>query len=71
MEAILKYNLNDENDSISFGDAQKGSARGSILWNLDEWLREKIKYAGKECLQEARDKLSELCSDEGIDIYSE
>lgn len=71
MEATLKYNMNDDVDAIAFRDAQRGAARGTILWELDEWLKSSIKYDNKECLQEARDKLSELCEAEGIDIYSE
>ena len=39
-----------------------------ILWELDQYLREQIKYRNREDIQDVRDKLSELMEDNGIDF---
>lgn len=71
MEAILKFNLDDDADAIAFRDAQKGSAQGTILWNFDQWLRSQIKHNNKDEWNEVRTQLHEIAEAEGIDIYAE
>ena len=46
----------------------KASAMYATLWELDQWLRAEIKYAGREQLDEVRDKLRELMNDNHIDF---
>lgn len=44
MKAKLKFNLNDEQDRTTFSRISKLSDVYSLLWNLDQELRNKIKY---------------------------
>ena len=39
-----------------------------VLWDLDQYLREQIKYRDREELQDVRDKLYLLLEDNGIDL---
>ena len=39
-----------------------------VLWELDQYLREQIKYRNREDIQDVRDKLYELMEDNGIDF---
>lgn len=41
-KAILKFKLPKE--TIEFNDASNGGTYKSILWELDQFLRQKIKY---------------------------
>lgn len=68
MKAILEFNLPD--DDQEFELATKGLKFWSILWELDQDLRSKTKYAPDDlsqdkydAYQEVRDKLRELMSD--------
>ena len=36
------------------------------LWDMDQWLRNEIKYSQKEHLQEARDELYRIMDDHRI-----
>jgi hypothetical protein len=46
------------------------------LWDLDQWFREQVKYAPleqvseekKDAFEEARDKLREIMTDEGVSL---
>jgi hypothetical protein len=38
------------------------------LWEIDQWLRNKIKYDNREELQEVRDALHEFLDDHSIDL---
>ena len=65
MEAILKFNLPE--DQYEFDMACKGSVMHTILWDMDQWLRGKIKYAPADQTEEAyrvyeetREQLREL-----------
>jgi len=56
--------------------AVDASAYHHILFNLDQWLRGKIKYPADDMsdekyntYQEVRDKLHELIADQNIDLW--
>ena len=65
MKAILEFNLPD--DQQDFDLATKGMKFWSILWDLDQDLRAKTKYASEDlpqdkydAYQEIREKLNDL-----------
>ena len=71
MKAILEFNLPD--DQQEFDLANSGLKFWSVLWELDQDLRAKTKYAPDDlpqdkydAYQEVRDKLYELMSESNI-----
>ncbi len=71
MKATLKFNLPD--DDQEFVLATNASNFWSVLWELDQDLRAKTKYASDDlpqdkydAYQEVRDKLYELMSESNI-----
>ena len=71
MKAILEFNLPD--DQQDFDLATKGLKFWSVLWELDQSLRAKTKYAPDslpqdkyDAYQEIRDELSELMIDNNL-----
>ena len=71
MKAILEFNLPEDRDDFAL--ATNASKMWSVLWELDQDLRAKVKYAPDdsnedklEAYQEIREKLRELMGDEDI-----
>jgi hypothetical protein len=71
MKAVLEFNLPD--DQQDFDLATKGLKFWSVLWELDQSLRAKTKYAPDslpkdkyDAYQEIRDELRELMLDNNI-----
>lgn len=71
MKAILEFNLPD--DQIEFDLANNGRNFWSVLWELDQDLRAKTKYAPDDlpqdkydAYQEIRDRLYELLSENNV-----
>ena len=71
MKAILEFNLPD--DQQDFDLATSGLKFWSVLWELDQSLRSKTKYAPDslpqdkyDAYQEIRDELRELMSDNNL-----
>ena len=71
MKAILEFNLPD--DQQDFDLATKGMKFWSVLWELDQSLRTKTKYAPDslpqdqyDAYQEIREELRELMSNNNI-----
>jgi hypothetical protein len=67
MEAILKFNLDEDNDK--FLQAVKATEAHLCLWEMDQWLRGNLKYASDstpddeiEGYQKSRDQLREIMS---------
>jgi len=63
MEAILKFNLPEENDE--FNSAINGSNYSSIIWELKQYLRSQLKYENlsndaDEALEKVKEKIAEL-----------
>ncbi len=71
MKAILEFNLPDDQDEYEL--ANKGAKMYSVLWELDQSLRAKTKYAPDDlpedkydAYQEIREELRELMSESGV-----
>jgi hypothetical protein len=43
MKAILEFNLPE--DDVEFQTANNAGKMKSVLWEMDKWLRDKIKHA--------------------------
>ncbi len=72
MKAILEFNLPEENHE--FANATQGSKMRSVLWELDQWMRAKLKFEDLpdgqyDGIKQTRDQLQILLQDENIDIY--
>lgn len=72
MKAILEFNLPDEN--YEYLNAINGTKFRSVLWDLDQWMRAKLKFedlsdGAYDAIKETRDQLQALLQDENIDIY--
>jgi len=73
MKATLEFNLPE--DQQEFDLATKAFKLWSVLWELDQSLRSKTKYAPDslpqdkyDAYQEVRDELRELMSENGINF---
>jgi len=73
MKAILEFNLPE--DDQEFELATKGLGFWNVLWELDQSLRSKTKYAPDDlpqdkydAYQEIRDELRELMSENNISL---
>ena len=70
MKATLTFNLPDEGQEYT--DAVNGSKMRSILWDVDQWLRAKLKYeelsdGQYDAFKETRDHLRTLLIEDNID----
>ena len=75
MKGILEFNLDDPIDEAAYMRAVKATKLAVTLWDMDQYLRAKTKYAPDsmspevyDALLEARDKLHEIMSDHSIDL---
>jgi hypothetical protein len=73
MEAILKFNLPEENPEFRL--AVNASKWYSVVWDIDQHLRSETKYAPDsmpeevyEALIKTREKLREIMSDNSVDF---
>ncbi len=73
MKAILEYELPE--DQIEFDLATSASKIHSVLWDLDQWLRSKTKYAPDgtsegelKAYYACRDQLRELINENNINL---
>lgn len=72
MTATLRYTLPEEQEELDA--ALHAQAMRQALWELDNWLREELKYREPSeeraaALQEARDKLRELLDEAGVRLW--
>jgi len=77
MKAILEFDFDkeDSDDRAQFQDAVNGSKMKTMMWQYDQWLRSKTKYASDatpeeyvKALYDARDRFHEFLSEYSIDI---
>lgn len=75
MTGILEFNLDDSADMQAYLRAVKSTKLAIALWDMDQYLRSQTKYAPDsmpkevyDALQEVRDKLHEIMSDNSIDL---
>ena len=73
MEAILKYNLPDEQSE--FDEAVNGGTFRYILWELNQHLRSIVKYQSENfsedyvtACEETREKIFELCRENSVNL---
>jgi hypothetical protein len=71
MKAILEFNLPEENHE--WKNAIEGAKMRSVLWEMDQWLRAKMKYEDLpdyhyEVYKECRKYLRDLTIEENIDL---
>jgi hypothetical protein len=71
MKATLTFSLPEEQHEYS--NAVEGSKMRSVLWELDQWLRAKLKYeeltdGQYDAFKETREHLRELLREENVDI---
>lgn len=71
MKATLTFNLPDEGHEYT--DAVNGSKMRTILWDVDQWLRSKMKYeelsdGQYDAFKETRDHLRRLLIEDNIDL---
>ena len=74
MEAILKFNLPEDNQEFKL--ATKAQNWWSVCWEMDQWLRAQYKYMPDneysedkyKAYVEARDKLFELMRENGVSL---
>lgn len=73
MKAILEFNLPEDNQDFTL--ATNGTKFWSVLWELDQSLRGKTKYAPDDlpqdkydAYQEIRDELHELMSNHNVNL---
>jgi hypothetical protein len=70
MKATLEFNLPDDQDEFNF--ATRGSNYYIILWDLDQWLRSKMKYDDTltdgqyEAYEKTREELRDMMTSRGI-----
>jgi hypothetical protein len=75
MKAVLEFNLEDAFDEASHMRCVKAKDRALALWDIEQLLRAKTKYAPDtvsedivNALQEVRDELREIMSNYNIDL---
>ena len=73
MEGRLIFNLDDSADMEAYLRAVKSTKLAISLWEMDQYLRAETKYGelnehAYKALQDARDKLREIMSDNSIDL---
>ena len=71
MEAILKFNLLNEEDKSAFIVATKAMDWAMLVWDIDQYMRNKLKYyttikSGEEELELLRNKLIDMMVDNGL-----
>ena len=71
MRAILEFDL--PKDQSDFDMAQNGIDWYCTVWDLDQWLREQVKYQSDkhssdtlDAFDEVRGKIRELLNDRGL-----
>jgi hypothetical protein len=73
MEAILKFSL--PNDKWEFKMANESAGMHSVIWDMDGWLRKKIKHAPDsmsedtyKAFEDCREQLHEFINDNNISL---
>jgi hypothetical protein len=71
MRAILEFELPD--DETEFKLCTRGKDYYLVLWDLDQWLREKIKYGAEDSinidtLEAVRETLHELLQNRNVSL---
>jgi len=65
---LKKYIINTDNNE-DFYMYYHGPDSYFSLYDLDQWLREQVKYHDREELHEVRKELQDIMTKHGIDFY--
>jgi hypothetical protein len=68
MKAILKFDLNEQDDILAHKRCVKSLDMALVLWKVDQYLRSESKYKDNEIAYEIREKLYEIMSDHGLNF---
>jgi hypothetical protein len=75
MKGILEFNLDDQEDEVAYMRCVKAKDMALVLWDMDQYLRSRTKYAPDsmpsevhDTLQKTRDILRTLMSNYNIDL---
>jgi hypothetical protein len=68
MKAILKFDLNEQDDILAHKRCVKSLDMAFVLWKVDQYLRSESKYKDNEIAYEIREKLYEIMSDHGLNF---
>ena len=68
---MLKFNLLNEEDKSAFIVATKAMDWAMLVWDIDQYMRNKLKYfttikSGEEELELLRNKLIDMMEDNGL-----
>jgi len=66
MKAILKFDLNEQDDVLAHKRCVKSLDIAIALWEVDQYLRSESKYKDNEIAYQIREKLYEIMSDHGL-----
>tara|TARA_R110000796_G_C14510982_1_gene429877 strand:- start:902 stop:1129 length:228 start_codon:yes stop_codon:yes gene_type:complete len=73
MKATIKFELPEDN--YEYNLVNNAGGMHSVLWDMDQWLRVKIKFAPDSinditlaAYQECRDQLQQLLDEENINL---
>ena len=73
MKAILEFNLPEEQEQ--FEEASNGWKWSHAMWQLDQFLRTKVKYASDDAheeainaFQEAREQLHRILNEQNLEM---
>ena len=69
MKKTVTLELEDGDDAVELMQNVRGTFKG-ILYDLDQWLRQKVKYENQDKIDitEVRSEITRLCRDEGVDV---
>ena len=69
----LTFDMTNPDGRRHLRDALQGEDMRIVLWELDRWLRDIIKYKDEDeyCFEEMRNKLFELCDEYSIRLDEE
>ena len=78
MEAIIKFNLDEQDDVERYALYMKAEAMGHAIWEIQMNIRRKYgKYRGdtsgltyEKAVEEIFEEIDQALADEGIDIYN-
>lgn len=66
MEATIKFNLDDEDDSRRYEIMNAAQSLVLAIWEYDQKLRSMYKYEGKEEAHEFRELLNEYLNERNV-----
>jgi hypothetical protein len=68
MKALLKFDLNEQDDVLSHKRCVKSLDMAIALWDIDQYLRTESKYKDNEIAYEIREKFHEIMTDHGLNF---